>query len=76
MTPMSNPTARPELIRRASLREAAPTAAQWMCCAAASMAGGMSPQWAWQVGVYEVARSQAVAAVNAARLRAEAARWN
>ena len=74
MTLMHEPTTRPELIRRASHREAAPTAAQWPCCVAAGLMVGHP--LAWQVAVYQFAHAQAVTSVQAAQLRAEWARWN
>ena len=73
MTRMHEPTTRPELIRRASHREAAPTAAQWCCIAAGLMVGH---PLAWQVAVYPFAHAQAETSVQAAQLRAEWARWN
>lgn len=73
MTLMHEPTTRPDLNRRASHREAAPTAAQWVCCLAAGMVGH---PLAWQVAVYQFAHAQAVESVRAAEQRAEWARWN
>ncbi len=74
MNLMHEPTTRPEMNRRASHREAAPTAAQWACCAAA--AGWMGHSFAWQVAVYQFAHAQAAKAVRAAELLAGQARWN
>jgi hypothetical protein len=71
---MHEPTTRPEQTRRASPREAAPTAAQWACCLAAGFAPGHPA--AWQVAMYQVAHQQAVKSVRAAELRAQSARWN
>lgn len=76
---MHEPTARPERTRRASLREAVPTAAQWACCPPGAVMVMVVPDNfapAWQVMMYQVAHRLAVESVEADRARAESARWN
>jgi hypothetical protein len=69
---MTQPTAQPEIARRASHREATPTAAQWMCCVAAA---AINPV-AWQQGLYQLAYRQAVESVHADRLHHPEPNWN
>ncbi len=69
---MPQPTIRPEIIRRASHREATPTAAQWLCCVNAA---AIDPV-AWQQGLYQLAYRQAVESVHADQFRHAEPNWN